>query len=106
MEEHFLPVFGFDVDGIVGGVESFLIDFPDIAQGDIEVIKHLIFKCLYTHMIKGCVSMCRTKYYKSLFAYSYLSLNHSQNIDEQALCFKLFYLRSLSAVRRKVINTQ
>lgn len=31
VEQHFLPVFRLYVNRIVGGVESFLIDFPDIA---------------------------------------------------------------------------
>lgn len=57
MEEHFLAVLGLDVDGVVIGIESLLVDLPDIAQGNVEIVEYLILERLYAHMIEFCVSM-------------------------------------------------
>ncbi len=82
MEEHFLTIFGLNVNGIVVSIEPLLIDLPNITKGNIKVIEDFVLECFYAHMIEIWVPMRRAKYYTSLFCYPNLSLNYSKDINE------------------------
>jgi hypothetical protein len=92
MEHHLLSILCFDVDCVVGGIEAFLIYLFDVVEGDVVVVEGLVFECLCTHMIEISALVGGMKDDKALLLYADASLHHSQNINEDALALKLFYL--------------
>lgn len=59
---------------------------------DIDIVKGLVVKSLCAQMVKFLILVGSSEYYVSFFAYSDYSLDNSENIDVDALCFELFEL--------------
>lgn len=105
VKQHLLPLLRLYVDRIAIRIEPLLIDLPDVTQGDIEVIKHLVLKGLYAHVVELRAPVGRAKDYKSFLAYPYLTFHHCEDVDEQALSLELFYVGFLLAVGRELVDT-
>ena len=91
MKHHLPAIFGLDVDCIVGGVESFLVDFADIREGDVEVVERFVFEGFDVHVVKGFVPVCRAEDDESFLVDGDEALHYCQDIDEQALTLEWFH---------------
>ncbi len=92
VEHPLLSVFSFYVNSIVRGIESLFIDLSNISQRQTQVQKVLVFESLDAHVVESSVLVSRTHLHSPIFRDSHISLNDSQNVNEQTPPEKLLLL--------------
>jgi hypothetical protein len=91
--EHNLPsIVGFDLQGVVGGVEAFFVYFVDVAEGNGEVEEGLVFVAFHAHVVEPFVSVPGGEYHIAIFCDTHHALYDRQNVNIETLARKLFYL--------------
>lgn len=95
VEQVLPPVFYFDEEGVVGGVEPLFIYLSDVRQRYTHILEILVSEAFHAHVVKSFLSVLGRKHQKSIFGEVDDSVDDGQNVNIEAGRRKLLELRLL-----------